>query len=398
MSPSGPATGRDPVEDVPLVLHVIPTATARGAQREARALATRLDAPGTRRHRLLSLFDGEEQVPVDLALDHPGGERPAQGFDPRLVLRLRAALGRARPTVVVAHGGDPLKYLVPAMLGTRTALAYYATGTFEYAASAPRVALWRTLVGRTDVVAAEGDEVLEQCRGLLRVAETRSVLAPNGRDPGEFHPPEDGAGGAPEHSDRGPVLAFVGALTTGKRPDRFIEVVARLRRRHDALGAFVCGDGPLAQELSGPAAAAGVDMLGSRPDVAEILRGADAFVFPSLPTGEGMPGVLIEAGMSGLPVVATAVPGVRTIVEDGTGGFVVDVDDIGAMVDATDRLVSSPALRRTMGAAARERCLTRFTLDAVAACWLSFLEPLVARGVRSQVARNAPGTRRARGA
>jgi len=103
--------------NVPVVLHVIPTAAARGAQREARALATRLEVPGVRHHRLLSLFAGPRQVPVDLAIDHPGGERPAVGFDPRLVPRLRTVLRREAPTVVVAHGGDPLKYVVPAMIG-----------------------------------------------------------------------------------------------------------------------------------------------------------------------------------------------------------------------------------------------------------------------------------------
>ncbi|HEY5023390.1 MAG TPA: glycosyltransferase family 4 protein [Acidimicrobiales bacterium] len=396
MSTSSRPGGIAAIDGVPLVLHVIPTATARGAQREARALATRLDVPGTRHHRLMSLFGGEEQVPVDDTLDHPGGDRPAEGFDPRLVIALRAALRRARPTVVVAHGGDPLKYLVPAMLGRRTPLAYYATGTFEHAAGAARVALWRALVSRADVVAAEGDEVLEQCRSLLRVPAWRSLLAPNGRDPDDFHPPEPGTGA---RGDEGPpVLAFVGALTPGKRPDRFIEVVAELRRRHVEVRAFVCGDGPLASELAGPAAAAGVEMLGSRSDVAQLLRGAHAFVFPSLPTGEGMPGVLIEAGLSGLPVVATAVPGVRTIVEDGVGGLVIAVDDLDAMVDATTRLVSSASVRHTMGEAARERCLRRFTLEAVAAVWLSFLEPLVARGVSPRGGRSGPGTRRGPGA
>jgi glycosyltransferase involved in cell wall biosynthesis len=342
----------------------------------------------------MSLFAGEEQVPVDIALGHDGGPRPAEGFDPRLVLRLRRSLGRTRPTVVVAHGGDPLKYLVPALLGTSTPLAYYATGTFEHAARGTRVALWRTLVGRADVVAAEGDEVLDQCRSLLRVPVAASVLAPNGRDPDEFHPPArrdtDDDGLARET----PVLAFVGALTSGKRPGRFIDVVAELRRRGLDVAAFVCGDGPLAAALSGPAAEAGVEMLGSRPDVADLLRGADAFVFPSLPTGEGMPGVLIEAGMSGLPVVATAVPGARTIVEDGAGGYVVDVDDVDAMVEAVARLVVQPALRRSMGEAGRARCVERFSLEAVAACWLSFLEPLVERGVSSRSGRNAPGGRR----
>jgi glycosyltransferase involved in cell wall biosynthesis len=353
-----------------------------------------LDAPGSRRHRVMSLFAGPDQVPVDVALNHPGGERPAEGFDLGLVRVLRSALRRAQPTVVVAHGGDPLKYLVPAMLGMRTGLAYYATGTFEHASSATRVALWRALVRRADVVAAEGDEVLEQCRALFHVPETRSLLAPNGRDPAEFHPPARRA----DPASVIPVLAFVGALTPGKGPDRFIEVVARLRRRGIALRAFVCGDGVLAPAISGPAADAGVELLGSRADVAEVLRGADVFVFPSRPTGEGMPGVLIEAGMSGLPAVATAVPGARTIVEDGTGGFVVDVDDVAAMVEATAQLVEAAELRRTMGDAARRRCVERFSLDAVAACWLSFLDPLVVRGVNSRTGRNGPGTRRARGA
>ena len=88
-APSQPS--RAAAVDGPLVLHVIPTAVARGAQREARALATRLDAPGIRTTALLSLFAGPGQVPVDLTLDHPGGDRPAVGFDPRLVVRLRPA-------------------------------------------------------------------------------------------------------------------------------------------------------------------------------------------------------------------------------------------------------------------------------------------------------------------
>jgi glycosyltransferase involved in cell wall biosynthesis len=402
------ANGHIASHGIPLVLHVIPTATARGAQREARALATCLDVPGVRHHRLLSLFAGDEQVPVDITLAHPGGDRPAQGFDPRLVIRLRAELRRSSASVVVAHGGDPLKYLVPAMLGTRTPLAYYATGTFEHAASPMRVALWRALIRRADVVAAEGDEVLEQCRQLLRVPEDHSLLAPNGRDPDEFHPPEGGwppggrqgqgqGQGAADAGSGPPVLAFVGALTPGKRPDRFVEVVAALRRRGVEVRAIACGGGPLAGALAGPAAAADVAMLGSRSDVAEVLRGADVFVFTSSPTGEGMPGVLIEAGMTGLATVATAVPGVRTIINDGEGGFVVDVDDLEAMVDATARLVSDGALRRSMGDAARRRCVERFSLEAVAACWLSFLEPLVERAVSARRGRSAPGTRRARG-
>ncbi|HLX89693.1 MAG TPA: hypothetical protein VKR22_14705, partial [Acidimicrobiales bacterium] len=142
--------------DEPVVLHVVPTAVARGAQREARALADHLDRPGERRHMLMSLFAGPADVPIDESLEHPG--RPgavAEGLDPHLVLRLRRRLWELDPAVVVAHGGDPLKYLVPALVGRRRPLAYYATGTFG-ASARPRVALWRMLVHRADVVACEG--------------------------------------------------------------------------------------------------------------------------------------------------------------------------------------------------------------------------------------------------
>jgi glycosyltransferase involved in cell wall biosynthesis len=359
---------------VPLVLHVIPTAVARGAQREARAIADRLERPGVRHHRILSLFAAQREVEVDYELAHGGGRNPATGMDLRLVLRLRRCFGRLDPALVVAHGGDPLKYVVPASLGRRRPLVYYATGTFARSDSRSRVALWGTMVRRAAVVAAEGQEVLEECRRLWRIPDPRLVLAPNGRDPEEFRPR---APSAEPEQEKTPVIAFVGALNSGKRPDVFIEVVAELRRRGLHLRAVVCGDGPLAGTLTQPAERAGVELLGVRPDVAEVLREADIFLFPSLPTGEGMPGVLIEAGLSGLPVVATAVPGVNMIVAEGSTGYVVEPNDFGAMVESTSRLVKDPGLRRQMGSAARLRCEHRFSVEKVAATWSSFIEPLV---------------------
>ncbi len=145
-----------PTTDVPLVLHVIPTARARGAQREARALADHLDAPGVRHHRVLSLFAGPDEVVVDRSLDQPGGDAPAVGFDGRVVLRLRRPLADMDPDVVVAHGSEPLKFLVPAMVGRRRPLAYYAIGTYSGSERTSQLRLWRTLLARADRIAAEG--------------------------------------------------------------------------------------------------------------------------------------------------------------------------------------------------------------------------------------------------
>jgi len=360
--------------DVPLVLHVIPTARARGAQREARAVADHLESPGRRAHRVLSLFGGPAEVVVDASLGHRGGDSAGVGFDASLVLRLRSALAAMDPEVVVAHGSEPLKYLVPAMLGRRRPLVYYAIGTYSGSTGTRQLRLWKHLVARADVVAAVGEEVRDECIGLLGVPPGRVTLALNGRDPEVFHPSAGEAGPTP-------VAMFVGALTPGKCPDHFVEVVSRLRAQGVSFEATLVGGGPMAASLLGPAKVAGITVLGPRSDVADQMRAAHVLVFTSRPAGEGMPGVLIEAGMSGLPVVATAVPGVRSIVRDGETGLVVPVDDVPAMASATARLLADPALRTAMGRAARKHCRDRFSLEAVGQRWIALLQPLMDAGL-----------------
>ncbi len=360
----------------PLVLHVIPTRIARGGQREARAIADQLDEPGVRDHRVLNLFAGVPEVRADFSLDFPGGDVPAAGFDPRLVLALRSALRRFDPALVVAHGGDPLKYLVPALIGRRRPLAYYAIGTFPAGRSSRSVALWRQLLRRVDVVAAEGDEVRAEYIERFGVPPEHITMTPNGRDPAVFHPrPQGLTTGQPA-----PMVTFVGALTTGKRPDRFIEVVAAARARGLEFRARLIGDGELMDQIREPARQADVELLGSRSDVAELLRSSDIMVFPSLPQGEGMPGVLIEGGLTGLPIVATDVPGVRTVILPGETGFIRATEDVDGMVDDVVRLINDADLRTAMGEAALERCLTHFSEGAVGRTWLRLLTPLLPPG------------------
>jgi glycosyltransferase involved in cell wall biosynthesis len=360
--------------DEPLILHVIPTPRARGAQREARALADRLDTPGVRAHRVLTLFDGDPEVSVDSSLHLGNGDSSATGYDPRLIVRIRKALARLDPSAVIAHGGDPLKYLAPAMAGNGFPLGYYAIGTFAAPhQSRLQLQMWRRFVARAERVAAEGFEVQEECTSLLRIPPAKVVMTPNGRDPDVFRPRPRG-----ERLPH-PTVTFIGAFTEGKGPERFIEVVSLLRDRGIDAHAVAAGDGPLFASLQGPARRAAVELLGSRSDIPELLRQSDVMVFPSRPMGEGMPGVLIEAGLSGVPVVATDVPGVRTIVSDGETGFVVAEDGVAAMADATEQLLSDHSRRAEMGDAARNRCVERFSLDVVAKIWLDeIVSPLLA--------------------
>jgi glycosyltransferase involved in cell wall biosynthesis len=328
-----------------------------------------LDQHGSR-HQLLSLFSGDDGIIVDVSLGIPGGANPAKGFDPRAAICLRRYCHRSSPVAVVAHGGEALKYIVAARL--RVPVAYYAIGTVAGSVhGGVRRIMWRQLVGRAQLVAAVSDDVADECGSLLGVEKQKLLVIPNGRDAERFHPLA--------RSRDVPVIVFVGRLTSGKRPEWFVELVRVLRERGVDCKAQIIGDGPLAEGLEQHARAARVEMLGERPDVDQLLRGADLLVFPSLPEGEGMPGVLIEAGMSGLPVIATGVPGVSRVVDDGVTGSIVDVWDFDSLVDRALWLLRDPARRAAMGEAARARCVELFSMEASASLWRRVLAEMVGR-------------------
>jgi glycosyltransferase involved in cell wall biosynthesis len=109
--------------------------------------------------------------------------------------------------------------------------------------------------------------------------------------------------------------------------------------------------------------------------VADLYRASDLLVFPS--RAEGCPNVVLEAMASGLPVVATDVAGNREAVgEDGKAGRLVPGEAPAALAEAVTTLAGSPALRRELAAAARERILERFDIDRVGGKYLSLYEEL----------------------
>ena len=363
---------------MPLILHVLPYDLARGAQRYARALVDSL-AEDDDTHQVLTLFRSEPVLlKPDVELDVPQGTFRRIGLDPRVVSRLRREIRRLRPEVVVAHGGESAKYVA---LATPKAIpmVYLKIGTAHQSLSRrANRGLHGYYTRRADVIAAVSSDVADEAHALFDVPRSRLVVLPNARDPETFKPlethsgapiPAYGPGSARQNDQETPRLIFVGHLDPGKRPDWFIDVVQGLRERGRNFTAAMVGDGPLQESLRPRAEAAGIEMLGRRDDVPNLLASSDVFVFTSLPPGEGMPGVLIEAGLTGLPIVSTRVPGARDVIEEGVTGILVDTDDKQGLIDAVDRLVIDGPLRATMGLRARERCLEHFTLDASAEQW-----------------------------
>jgi glycosyltransferase involved in cell wall biosynthesis len=358
------------------VLHVFPADLRRGAQTRGRMICDLLDRPDER-HQVLTLFAAPAQTDgvlrPDLALDIARRGIPLARLDPRAVIGLRRAIRAERPSVVVAHGGESLKYAALAC-PRGTPLVYDKIGVApeRRAAIATKMRANSLLARRAALVVCVSEDVRREATEVWGYQRDRCIVIPNGRDPSAYSPPEGGRA-----SDNEAIL-FVGTLVASKRPEWFVQLIARLRREGMPITARMVGDGPLRSTLCAAADDAAIELLGERTDVAELMRSSGLFVFTSVEAGEGMPGVLIEAGLSALPVVATTVPGAASVVRDGVTGVLVGVDDFVGLVTATRRLLLDADLRTTMGAAARAHCVEHHSNDVIARRWKQALD-----GIRS---------------
>jgi glycosyltransferase involved in cell wall biosynthesis len=166
----------------------------------------------------------------------------------------------------------------------------------------------------------------------------RSVVIPNAVDVASMRVAH-GNGGPP-------TIVTVGRLV---RPKSFWILGDALRLLSDTpLRVLVAGEGPQDKYLRG---IRGVELLGDRDDVPELLAEGDLFVLSSL--SEGMPISVLEAMAAGLPVVASAVGGIPEIVVDGETGLLVPPGDPAPLAEAIRRLLGDPELRRRFGEAGR---------------------------------------------
>jgi glycosyltransferase involved in cell wall biosynthesis len=156
--------------------------------------------------------------------------------------------------------------------------------------------------------------------------------------------------------------AFIGRVTQIKRPDRFLDVVAEIKKRRIGLEFLLAGDGELLEALRGRIAAEElpVKVLGWQSDMERVLAASDIVILTS--DNEGTPLSLIQAGMAALPVVTTNVGSIPDVVIGGVTGIVTNVD-VMELADALEKLVEDTGLRARMGSSAQEFTIAHFGVN-----------------------------------
>lgn len=173
------------------------------------------------------------------------------------------------------------------------------------------------------------------------------------------------------------VIGYVGGLVAWHRLDRLFDVCATLLPEFPHLRILIAGRGPLEEALKAHAKQLGLRVVfsGSIPHarIPEVLSACDVAVVPHS-NAYRSPIKLFEAMAMGRCTVAPDTEPVRMVAEDGIHALLFDPESAASLRAALARGLAEPSLRETMGAAARERVLSRHTWEHNARATLAALQ------------------------
>ena len=129
----------------------------------------------------------------------------------------------------------------------------------------------------------------------------------------------------------------------------------------------------LAADLAGALEVRFTGVLNQR-ELSALYKASDAFALLSF--AEGLPNSVLEAMASGLPVIASDIPGCRDVVSRETG-ILVSPAEIQEVADAFSYLARNNVVASEMGSAGRSAVLNRYSIEAIARCYCELYESLI---------------------
>ncbi len=168
------------------------------------------------------------------------------------------------------------------------------------------------------------------------------------------------------------VISFIGQIRAIKGVDLFIKLAKEINRS-DCVFLIVgscrdpdkMGDTYTEQSLKEEIGSNKyIKYVGYHSDVENLYKSSDIIIMPSR-WDEPFGLINIEAGAASRPIIATKVGGIPEVINHGDNGYLVEREDLEAMVFYTKKLVEDESLRRTMGLSARLIVEEKFTLEPI---------------------------------
>jgi len=167
------------------------------------------------------------------------------------------------------------------------------------------------------------------------------------------------------YSDEDVVWINVGRFSESKAQRYAIEALAKVILEVPSAKLLLVGAGECMEDCKKLALELGVadkvQFYGYSDEVPVLLQSADLFVMTSM--REGLPRVVVEAGLAKLPTCTFQVEGVREVISDGENGYIVPSKDVAALSQKLIQLSRNAPLRKQFGQSAFEFCRERWDAD-----------------------------------
>lgn len=367
---SGRARGRQ--FRVLSIVHVLSSYGVGGQERVALDLAIGQKARG-HRVSVLSLApepDGAMAQEFAQAGISVGRVPKHGGLDPTLVPRLARELRTLEADVVHTHNPLPLIYGAPAARLVRAAAIHTKHGVNP--GSRGHRMLRRAAAQLTHAFVAVSDTTEAQAREQKDAPAAKIHTIPNGIRLDRYAPDPEARAAARVELGLGDawVVGTVGRLDAFKNQALLVRAMAPHLSSQVRL--VIVGDGDARPEVEAAVAMLPdprwVVLTGRRMDVPKLVHAFDVFALSS--KTEGLPLVVPEAMAAGLPVIATSVGGLPSVITEGVNGMLVPVDE-ASLSAALGRLAGDHALAKAMGTRAREIALARYSHDRMVDAYLA---------------------------
>jgi len=345
------------------VLHIIDSLDLGGAQTALLNLVKYADASSF--HHEVAAMHGDGMFAAAFrALGVPVHSLSARRWPPGYLKNLPALLRRGNFDIVHCHlfASNWIAKPLAALCGARC-IYHHDQCNDAFRADSPLAVLVDAATNRLSTrVLAVSRSVEEFNLRVEGIAREKVTWLPNSVDLEEFHPADAARRAAAREQFGLPTDAFViggvGRHTPQKNFDLLLDAAPG-----DAIVALF-GSGPEEKMLRGRAGA-NVKFMGTVNDRAAIYHALDVLVLPS--RFEGLPMTVLEAMASGVPVVASAVDGVREIATNDKDALLAPSENATAFRAALDRLKNDGALRRNLATAALSLVQSRFDARKLAA-------------------------------
>ena len=161
------------------------------------------------------------------------------------------------------------------------------------------------------------------------------------------------------------IIGSIGELHPIKGHIYAIGAASGLISKGKKLKYVICGEGTyrpvLEKKIADLNMKENVILAGNIPEAARYLKAFDIFLFPSLSEASGY--AALEAGIAGLPVIASAVGGVPEIIDDMVSGILIQPEKPNEIVAAVELLLDKPELGQKYGSALHEKVLKDFSVE-----------------------------------